>query len=52
MMVKYVVMVTGANGFLGQHVIKHLQLFTENIKEIRVLDTALFVQKLGKIPHC
>lgn len=45
---KHVVLVTGGSGFLGQHVIKHLQLYGENVKEIRVLDVVDYKQKLGK----
>jgi uncharacterized protein YbjT (DUF2867 family) len=32
-----VVLVTGGSGFLGQHVIKHLQLYAEQVAEILVL---------------
>lgn len=42
-----IILVTGGNGFLGQHVIKHLQLYGEGITEIRVLDIIPFVQKMG-----
>ncbi|CAG2246515.1 HSD3B [Mytilus edulis] len=41
-----VVLVTGGSGFLGQHVIKHLQLHSSNLKEIRVLDLVPFRKKL------
>lgn len=44
---KYVVLVTGGSGFLGQHVVKHLQLYGDNVKEIRVLDKVPYEQKLG-----
>ncbi|CAC5378351.1 HSD3B [Mytilus coruscus] len=43
---KHVVLVTGGSGFLGQHVVKHLQLYGENVKEIRVLDVVDYKQKL------
>lgn len=42
-----VVLVTGGSGFLGQHVIKHLQILANHVKEIRVLDIVDYVQKLG-----
>ena len=43
-----VVLVTGGCGFLGQHVIKHLQLYAEQVAEIRVLDLIPFKRKLGE----
>lgn len=43
----HVVLVTGGNGFLGQHVVKHLHLYGNNVKEIRVYDMAEYKQKLG-----
>ncbi|CAC5378350.1 unnamed protein product [Mytilus coruscus] len=43
---KYVVLVTGGSGFLGQHVVKHLQLYGDSVKEIRVLDKVTYDQKL------
>ncbi|XP_052074049.1 3 beta-hydroxysteroid dehydrogenase/Delta 5--_4-isomerase type 1-like [Mytilus californianus] len=46
MMKKFVVLVTGGSGFLGQHVIKHLQIYAENVREIRVLDMVSYEQKL------
>lgn len=46
-MSKYVVLVTGGSGFLGQHVVKHLQLYGDSVKEIRVLDKVPYEQKLG-----
>lgn len=45
-MEKYVVLVTGGSGFLGQHIVKHLQLYGSNVKEIRVLDVVEYEQKL------
>ncbi|CAC5379155.1 unnamed protein product [Mytilus coruscus] len=42
----HTVLVTGGCGFLGQHVVKHLQLYGDNIKEIRVLDFVPFERKL------
>ncbi|XP_071178127.1 3 beta-hydroxysteroid dehydrogenase type 7-like isoform X1 [Mytilus edulis] len=42
----HTVLVTGGCGFLGQHVVKHLQLYGENIKEIRILDFVPFERKL------
>src|SRR6218665_334572 len=40
-----VVLVTGASGFLGQHIVKELQ--NENIDEIRAFDCRPYEQKLG-----
>ncbi|VDI69875.1 Hypothetical predicted protein [Mytilus galloprovincialis] len=45
-MKKFVVLVTGGSGFLGQHVVKHLQIYAENVREIRVLDMVPYEQKL------
>ncbi|KAK3084989.1 hypothetical protein FSP39_022470 [Pinctada imbricata] len=42
----HVVVVTGGSGFVGQHVIKHLQLHAPFVTEIRVLDIAPYTQKL------
>ena len=47
-MKKFVVLVTGGSGFLGQHVVKHLQIYAENVREIRVLDMVPYEQKLGR----
>jgi len=42
-----IVLVTSGAGFLGQHVVKHLQLYgPESIKEIRVLDEKAFEKEL------
>lgn len=41
------VLVTGGNGFLGQHVISQLHQRAHHIKEIRVLDLWPYVKKLG-----
>jgi nucleoside-diphosphate-sugar epimerase len=38
----------GGSGFLGQHIVKHLQLYATNLKEIRVLDIVPYEKKLGK----
>ncbi|KAJ8312445.1 hypothetical protein KUTeg_002917, partial [Tegillarca granosa] len=40
------VLVTGGSGFLGQHIIKHLQLYFDDIVEIRVLDLIAYQQRL------
>ncbi len=44
-----VAMVTGASGFLGQHIVKLLHEKAPHIKEIRVFDMKPFQQKLGKL---
>ncbi len=44
-----VAMVTGATGFLGQHIVKLLHERAPHIKEIRVFDIKPFQQKLGKL---
>ena len=44
---KQVILVTGASGFIGQHVIKHLQENDRNVKEIRCLDIRPYVNNLG-----
>ena len=44
---QFIVLVTGGSGFLGQHVVKHLQMYGTNIKEVRVLDVVQYEQKLG-----
>ncbi|KAJ8312879.1 hypothetical protein KUTeg_002918 [Tegillarca granosa] len=41
-----VVLVTGGSGFLGQHVIKHLQEQADHVGEIRILDVEPFQKKL------
>ena len=41
------VLVTGANGFLGQHVVKHLQeRAKDHVDSLILLDKEPFVQKL------
>jgi len=47
MMASLVVLVTGGSGFLGQHVVKHLQLYADSVKKIRVLDVVPYKKKLG-----
>ncbi|XP_021363944.1 3 beta-hydroxysteroid dehydrogenase/Delta 5--_4-isomerase type 1-like [Mizuhopecten yessoensis] len=42
-----VVMVTGGAGFLGQHIIGHLQEKASHVSEIRVLDIRPYSNKLG-----
>lgn len=42
-----VVLVTGASGFLGQHVIGLLQTRADHVTNIRVLDIVGYVNKLG-----
>lgn len=44
---KQVILVTGSSGFIGQHVIKHLQEKDRNVKEIRCLDIRPYVNNLG-----
>jgi len=42
-----IILITSGNGFLGQHLMKHLQLFgQDSIKEIRVLDEKAFEKEL------
>jgi hypothetical protein len=41
-----VVLVTGGSGCLGQHIVKHLQILGNDVKEIRVLDVVEYKQKL------
>lgn len=43
-----VVLVTGGAGFLGQHIVKLLQELSDDVSEIRVLDTNSYTNKLGK----
>ena len=45
-----IVMVTGGAGFLGQHIVKLLDEKADDVKEIRVFDKNLFVNKLGMLP--
>ncbi|XP_069134758.1 3 beta-hydroxysteroid dehydrogenase/Delta 5--_4-isomerase type 1-like [Argopecten irradians] len=42
-----VVLVTGGAGFLGQHIVGHLQERTDHVSEIRVLDIRPYSNKLG-----
>ena len=42
-----VILVTGASGFLGQHIVKLLHQRATQVKEIRVLDTRPFKKSLG-----
>ncbi|XP_033748087.1 3 beta-hydroxysteroid dehydrogenase/Delta 5--_4-isomerase type 4-like [Pecten maximus] len=42
-----VVMVTGGAGFLGQHIVGHLQERADHVSEIRVLDVRPYSNKLG-----
>ena len=43
-------MVIGGAGFLGQHVVKHLQERGRAIKEVRVFDVRPYRNKLSKCP--
>ena len=43
-----IVLVTGANGFLGQHVVKLLHEKDEDLDEIRCFDIRHYQNKLGK----
>ncbi|KAL1140994.1 hypothetical protein AAG570_000920 [Ranatra chinensis] len=42
-----IVLITGGNGFLGQHLVKVLQERDESITEIRIVDLNPFVNKTG-----
>lgn len=46
---KQVILVTGASGFLGQHVVKLLQEKDTQVKEIRCFDLKPYENKLGKV---
>lgn len=46
---KQTILVTGASGFLGQHLVKMLQEQDKNIKEIRCLDVKPYKNNLGKL---
>lgn len=39
---------TGGSGFLGQHIVKHLQEFDNDVKEIRIIDLKPYANNLGK----
>ena len=44
-----IIVITGGNGFVGQHVIKLLhQHCQKEVKEIRVFDIRPYTQNLGK----
>lgn len=43
-----VVVVIGGAGFLGHHLIQHLQLYDPSTELIRVLDYMPYIQLLGK----
>ncbi|XP_053398228.1 3 beta-hydroxysteroid dehydrogenase/Delta 5--_4-isomerase type 1-like [Mercenaria mercenaria] len=42
-----VVLVTGASGFLGKHVVKMLQTCADHAQEVRIVDVVPFINKLG-----
>ncbi|CAC5395922.1 unnamed protein product [Mytilus coruscus] len=42
----HIVLVTGGSGFLGQHVVKHLDMYCDDITEIRVLDIKQYEKNL------
>lgn len=43
----YYVVRIGGSGFLGQHIIKHLQEKDDDVKEIRVVDLKPYANKLS-----
>lgn len=43
-----IIVVTGGAGFLGQHIVKHLQEKGDNLKEIRVFDRKAYENILGR----
>lgn len=45
---KRTVLVTGGSGFLGQHIVKHLEEGTKYVEEIRVFDTSPYKNNLGE----
>lgn len=45
--VKQTILVTGASGFLGQHIVKLLQEQDRTVKEIRCLDLKAYRNNLG-----
>ncbi|XP_052081884.1 3 beta-hydroxysteroid dehydrogenase/Delta 5--_4-isomerase type 1-like [Mytilus californianus] len=45
-MTSHIVLVTGGSGFLGQHVVKHLDMYCDDITEIRVLDIRPYEKNL------
>lgn len=42
------VLVTGASGMIGQHIIRELQKYADRFEEIRTVDRKPFDQFLGK----
>ncbi len=46
-----VVLVTGGNGFVGQHIVKLLHEKCEEVKQIRIFDIKPYKQQLGKNIH-
>ena len=46
---KQIVLVTGASGCLGQHIVKHLQEKDDSVQEIRCLDLKPYQNNLREL---